>query len=407
MTIPLSALRRLLASGEVPAASITALPAGEARGLWAPSRDGTRQVATAALVRLWSALGGDVAEAVAAVCACEDQIRPIWLGVLAARLAEMGQRRDAAELCRAVNALGSASAAVHRHLAASALRPTGLTELETELFGAPAEQAVALPKLLRAVAATAELVEGGQGRPAERLPDILPLDPSRNWVRGRLLRSLDSDEPPPESDETVLSGGWAALSAGERALGIDTDKHETMRWVLLRPWALLLAQVVFTQDAWAAEPLAGGLTLELDDDQLGRFHEPGLVRVTVTTADGEEVLCGSLGELLRRVLTYLGVTVLAPSTSGGWLDDRLGPLVHALLERKVWHYDLRAARGQRPGYLINDSFSSACYRRFGSNYFYRLGTSLYAAVRSASESWARERLRQARTGEAVAGGGGR
>jgi hypothetical protein len=372
-----------------------------------PSSDGTRQVATAALVRLWSALGGDVAEAVAAVCACEDQIRPTWLGVLAARLAEMGRRRDAAELCRAVNALGSASAAVRRHLAAAALRPTGLAELETELFGAPAEQAVALPKLLRAVAATADLVEGSLGRPAERLPDILPLDPSHNWVRGRLLRSPDPDEPPPDSDSAVLSGSWAALSSGELGPGSEVTKYGTMRWVLLRPWALLLAQVVFTQEAWAAERFEGGLTLELDDDQLGRFHEPGLVRVAVTTADGEEVLCGSLGELLRRVLTYLGVTVLAPSTSGAWLDDRLGPLVHALLERKVWRYDARAAGGQRPGYLIHEESSDACYGRFGSNHFYRLGSPLTAAVRGASEAWARERLRQARTAEAVVSGGGR
>src|SRR5262249_29622923 len=207
------------------------------------------------------------------------------------------------------------------------------------------------------------------------------------------------------SDSAVLSGSWAALYPGELGPGSELAKYGTMRWVLLRPWALLLAQVVFTQEAWAAERFEGGLTLELDDDQLGRFHEPGLVRVAVSTADGEEVLCGSLGELLRRVLTYLGVTVLAPSTSGAWLDDRLGPLVHALLERKVWRYDARAAGGQRPGYLIHEEFSYACYRRFGSNYFYRLGTPLYAAVRAASEGWARERLRQARAVEVVVSSG--
>src|SRR4051794_31870302 len=91
-------VRHLLAQGETTARALETLPAGLRLGLWAPSGDGKRQVATAALVRLWAALGGDVAETVAAVCACEDPIRPTWLSVLAARLAEMGRRRDAAEL---------------------------------------------------------------------------------------------------------------------------------------------------------------------------------------------------------------------------------------------------------------------------------------------------------------------
>jgi hypothetical protein len=70
--------------------------------------------------------------------------------------------------------------------------------------------------------------------------------------------------------------------------------------------------------------------------------------------------------------------------------------VHALLERKVWRYDARGASGRRPGYLIHEEFSDACYGRFGGNHFYRLGSPLTAAVRSACEAWARERLDRAR-----------
>jgi hypothetical protein len=128
--------------------------------------------------------------------------------------------------------------------------------------------------------------------------------------------------------------------------------------------------------------------------------------VAVTTADGEELLCGTLGGLLLRVLAYLGVTVQTPAAGPAALDDRLGPLVRALLERKVYCFDPRAAAGRRPGYLIHEDFSDACYGRFGSNHFYRLGSPLTAAVRAAAEGWARERLRQARAGEVVLSGSG-
>jgi hypothetical protein len=87
---------------------------------------------------------------------------------------------------------------------------------------------------------------------------------------------------------------------------------------------------------------------------------------------------------------------MAPAARPEFLDDRIGPLVHALLERKVWRYDARGASGRRPGYLIHEEFSDACYGRFGGNHFYRLGSPLTAAVRSACEAWARERLDRAR-----------
>lgn len=401
----LAGLKRLLAVGEVPAAHVAALPAGRNCGLWAPSIDGKRQVATGGFVRLCSALAGDGTETAAAVCACEPGVRPAWLRVLAARLAEMGGRRDAAELCRAVDLIGAASVAVRGQLPAASLKPTEFGELEADLFGAPAEQAVALPKLLRVIAATANLVEGGQGTVAESLPDLVPLDPRHNWVRGRVLRSPDREEPSPESPSAVLSGGWADLTEDELALGREPGRrHELMRWVLLRPWAFLMAQIIFAQASWAKEPTQGGLALELDDDQLQRFHEPGLVRVVVTTPEGDEVMCGSLGELVRRVLTHLGVVLLAPTENPAFLDDRLGPLVHALLERRVWRYDARSAVGQRPGYVIHDEFDTASEGRFGRHPFAWLGSAVTEAVRTASEAWARERLSRARTAQPVGAG---
>ena len=57
---------------------------------------------------------------------------------------------------------------------------------------------------------------------------------------GRLLRSPDPDEPPPDSDSAVLSGSWAALSPGELGPGSEVARYGTMRWVLM----LSLAAVV-------------------------------------------------------------------------------------------------------------------------------------------------------------------
>jgi hypothetical protein len=389
-----AAVQALLQDGETASLPLDALPAGLRLGLWFRTADRLRCVATAGLARLAARLPSRD-EAAAAVFACEERHRSAWWPLVAARLKDAGRRRDLPELCVAIDQVGPASAALRTLLPRAALKPTGFAELETLLFGAPADQAVTAPRLLRALGATAELVEGGRGAPAAVVTDIDPLDPRNNWVRGRLLREPSAHELPRPGASAVLPGGWRALSSAEVPAG-DPPRNAAIRWVLNRPWALLLAQVVFTQEAWAAERLEGGLALELDDAQLARFHEPGMVHVVVTTAAGDEVLCGSLGGLLLRVLDYLGVTLLAPAARPEFLDDRLGALVHALLERKVWRYDARGASGRRPGYLIHEEFSDACYGRFGGNHFYRLGSPLTAAVRSACEAWARERLDRAR-----------
>src|SRR5262249_23614643 len=152
----------------------------------------------------------------------------------------------------------SASAILRKMLPQAGLKPTGLAELETLLLGAPVDQAVTTPRLLRALGATAELVEGGRGSPAAAVADIDPLDPRNNWVRGRLLPEPSADELPRPGATAVLPGGWQPLTSAEVPTG-DPPRNAAIRWVLNRPWALLLAQVVFTQDAWAAEKLESGL----------------------------------------------------------------------------------------------------------------------------------------------------
>ena len=160
---------------------------------------------------------------------------------------------------------------------------------------------------------------------------------------------------------------------------------------------MLLAQVAFVQEAWEAEQISGRLTLELAEDQLANPYEPSRVDVVVTTPNGDEMLCGTLADLVRRILARLDVTLLARPEEVALLDQRLAPVVHLLLEKKIWRFDPGAGGGRRPGFVIDDEFSTSCYRAFGSKYFYRLGSVLTAAIRSTCEQWAREKLSESGT----------
>lgn len=386
----ISAIRTLITTGEAPAGGLSPLAAGSRVGLWALSADNRRCVAHRALLALWGKLPS-LEEAVAAVVACEPAYRAPWQGILASRLREVGGRRDVDELCRMIEALGMASDAIQAQLPAASLAPTGHAEIERELFGAPTEQAVTLPCLLRAIASTADLVEGGQGTATSALPDLMPLDAGVNWVRGRLLQLPALDGPAPAMPAGVLSGSLAPLVKHE-LMQDEPAGQQLMRWVVSRPWALLLAHAVFTQEAWHAERIAGRVAFELDKEQLAFFSQPPAVRVVVTTPEGAEVQCGTIGELLHRAFTLLGVSLVAPGGEAQDLDSRLSPVIGLLLERDIWRFDDSASLGRRPGYLIHPEFSNLCYKAFGSRYFYRLGSLLTGAIRSACETWAREKL---------------
>jgi len=348
-----------------------------------------RIFATAQLILIAATLPNEK-ETVAAVMSCDPDLRQAWLDIVAARLQEAGKRRDTGELATAIDQLGVASGHILKSLANASLEGTSHPELETELFGAAAHQAVIWPKLLRMIGATADLVEGGLGQPTDPLPPVDPLDSQQSWCSGRVLQlpRVDTDDV---DVRFVLSGNCASLSESESRRD-DTTSQAVMRWVLYRPWAMLLAQLVFVQEAWSAEQISGQLALELADDQMANPYQPHRVDIVVTTADGDEIVCGTLGELVRRVLARLGVTLLARPEAVERLDDSLAPVIHLLLEKKVWRFDLRSSGSGRAGYVIDDDFSTSCYRTFGSKYFYRGGGVLTRAIRMTCEQWAREKL---------------
>lgn len=386
----ITVIRNLLRSGEV---SCTAPSHLSRIGLCLSDGTDARCSATAALVQVASALPNEK-EAVAAAFACDPELRPLWLAIIAARLKEAGRRRDAGEVTRAIDQLGAASKRIHSLLPTASLQATGRQQLEIELLGAAADQAVAWPVLLRIIGATAPLIEGAQGQPAKPLPTIHFLDPSRCWRRDRILQLPHICSDPPEELHFVLRGDCGPLSAQE-SVADDTPSQALMRWVLYRPWILLLAQLAFVQEAWLAEQISGRLALELSDDQMANPYQPNRIDVVVTTPEGDEVLCGSVGELLRRVLERLGVTLLARPEEVRQLDELLAPVIRLALEQKVWRFEALGASGGRPGFVIDDDFSTSCYRAFGSKYFYRGGSVLTTAIRLTCDQWAREKLHEA------------
>jgi hypothetical protein len=354
-------------------------------------------------------------EAIAAFFACVQNLRTAWIHVLDARLREAGSRRDVSDLCHAVMTLGEACGRARVLMPNAQLCPTSFGTLETELFGEAAHQAVVYPRLLRVIGATAWLLEGTSVIKS-KLPPIAavdPLQPKVAWCGGRVIQlpRVENDSVVDPKDRGAIVGhrnaldsrnvthvlsGDCSLLKDEELSADDKPWQVLMRWALYRPWCMLLAQIVFTLEAWHAEQISGQMTLELAEDQISNPYEPKRVDVVVTTPDGSEILCGSLGQLVVRVLDRLQVTLLARDEEVERLDERLAGVIRLLLERKVWRFDPRGAGGSRPGYLIDDDFSTSCYRAFGSKYFYRAGSVLTAAIRASAEQWASEKQAKSR-----------
>ena len=371
-------LRTLLAAGEGASSSLRALSATRQAGLW--SDDGARIVATTQLVALSDRLP-NAEEGVAAVFALVPTLRAGWGRVVLARLGEMGERRDVTALADAITAVGPLAAELVD--AEPSLAPTSWAELERRVLPAAAHEASAFPVLLRTLAATAELAQTPPP-PADPIGEVRWDDPSKTWLSGRLIRL-------PSTEDTA-----SAVSVLTGALDDGVGDGDAMRWVLQRPWAFLLSQLVFTQEAWDAERVSGSLALELEQAHVALFQSPPRVDVVVTLPTGEEVRCGSLAEFVQRVLAQLGVSVLAHRLTPAELDDRLALVIEALLRREVWRFD-HGSGGRRPGYTIHPSFSDACYRALGSRAFYRLGSTVTAAVRRVAETWARDLVARAGT----------
>lgn len=368
-------VRALLAQGEAPSASLRPLEAVRATGLW--SDRGEVAVATPAVVALIDRMPNP-GEALPAVLSLVPEVRAAWVRVVRARLAEMGERGDVTALTEAITFAGALSNELVSH--SPSLAATAFAELEREVLTTPAHEATAFPVLLRALAATAAVPTTATLPIA--LPEVAFDDPQATWRSGRLLRLPTPTEA--ATTTVVLSG----------ALDGQSGDADAMRWALNHPWAFLVAQMTFTKEAWEAERVSGGIAFELEAAHASLFQSPPRVDVVVTLPSGEEIRCGSLGELCKRTLAQLGVTVLGHRVTATTLDDKLALVIEAVQRRDVWRFE-HGAGARRPAYTIHPSFSDACYRALGSRAFYRLGSPVTAAIRRASEGWARERIARA------------
>jgi hypothetical protein len=378
-------MRQLLTYGEAPASALCTLDMTGTAGLWRDT--GGFLISTTELVALLDRLPNSH-EALPAVFSLVPEIRIEWLRVVLSRFREMGERADVTALVEAVTVAGDVAGELIT-VSAPSLDATPFGELERSILSTASHQAPAFPVLLRALAATTGMA-GNSAFAASALPVIEWDDPSTVWSPGRLLRMPSVDDTAPSS--AVLSGSL------DRTAG-DTD---AMNWALHHPWGFLLAQMTFTKEAWEAERVSGGISFELEPAHVALFQNPPCIEVVVTLPSGEEVRCGSLGELTMRTLAQLGITPLAHRLAPSTLDDRLSLVIEVLLRRDIWRFE-HGSGGRRPGYAIHPSFSDACYRAVGSRAFYRLGSHVTAAIRRVSETWARDRV--ARAGGATTAGG--
>jgi uncharacterized protein YjiS (DUF1127 family) len=381
--LALAAIRQLLRFGEAAASDLNGFEHLRGLGVFRPSEDGKRAVATTTLVKMLRLLGQKEAEA--GVFALYPEIQPSWIGIVCARVEEMGIRRDAQALFDAIDRLGAAANAAVEAWEKRSLDPTPFTALEREILGAPAPEAVSAPILLRAISAAGAVLSDDTARGVSSLPDVHEQDPGGNWVKGRIL--LPPGVEPVDEVSAVLSGSLAPIK--------NEQSGAPMPWVLARPWIFLMGQLVFMQEAWQAERISGRLALELDREQLSTFHQPAQVSVVVTMPDGAEVQCGTLGELIARALEDLGIALLTADASKEAMDAMVSPVIHTLLTNEIWTFE-SGSTGEKPGYRIHPIFSDLCYRTLGSRLFYRKGGPVTMSLRRTCEEWAKERLARAR-----------
>lgn len=334
------------------------------------------------LLAVRPALASD-AELLCSLLAQQSEVRLAWLVIAAARCKEAGEMAtlSAAQgnspLVELVSGLGPAAAWVEAALESGRLTASPYATLERELLGVSFEQAAATPALVRILAVAAQLAAFADALPPLPKVDASGIDAQQNWVLGRLLALpvvLDLAEQKPAIDaHVILQGGL---------LPAIPEGQTTMNWVLAQPWALLLAMLVFAQDAWRAEN-RGGLLLELPVGQ--NAFAPAEVAVTVIGTEGDEVRCGTLADLLLGMLARLGVACFPQQPSASELNAQLSPLVGLLLKHAVWRYQ-DGASSQLGQFQIHPQFSDQCYSLPASRVFNRTGKLLWQAARLAAEA---------------------
>jgi hypothetical protein len=313
-------------------------------------------------------------ELVLALLGLLPEVRKPWLSIMAARCQEAGQMPDSAVLEQLITQIQGAAAWVESALPDAQLAASPHAAIERELLGVSLEQAAATPRLARILAASFALQSGRAG-PLQAMPviDASGMQANENWTGGRLLAL-----PGVSADANYVLTNPVGTP----------DQTTTINWVFSQPWVLLLAMVTYAQYNWAAEA-RGGFLLELSPGQ--NAVQPSHISVLVQGSEGDERHCGSLAELLLRVLNHLGMHCFPERPTPGSLDTALASMIGPLLAKTVWRYQ-DGASGQNGQYLIHPDFADACFRLQGNKVFNRTGKHIWQAIRIVAEQW-RDELR--------------
>jgi hypothetical protein len=355
-------------------------------GLWLVSEDRKILISSKKLLMLRQSNNTDL-DTVAAIIATQLIYQQAWAKIVSAQLND-ASRNEINALGEQICLLGSAASFVLSQLNNASLNPTDYKEVESFVFGQGAEQSASYPKLLRALATGAALFN--QNTNEKYYADIFELSPidstdiTTYWQAQRLI-----EQPRVECSKQVCGyhlNGLVQVPSNE------LDDKQTINWLMNNPWAYLLAQIIYTQDIWRSEQIAGGLALEIAPNQIKHFMQPSTINVVITTIAGHEVSCGSLAALILRVLDALDIHLFSPlkhQQQIETLNTAISPLIGFMIEAKVWQF-IEGSSKDIPQYKTHNNFDRIPTSRIGSIYFARPGKRITAAIREQAESWANE-----------------
>jgi len=373
-------------------------------GLWLFSEDKKTLIASKKLLQLRQSLNSDL-DCVAAIFATLPEMQSAWSNIIAAHLNDAAARNDVQALSEQITNLGGGagfvlsqsvlaltplSQAQPSNSTGASLKPTDFTALESFVFGQGAEQSASYPKLLRTLSTAAKLIDDSKKLISEtnELSPIDEGDVTSYWLAQRLI------ELPLITQANIKShvkNGYH-LNGLVQAPSADLNDKAIIEWLVANPWAYLLAQIIYTQGMWRSEQVSGGLALEIDSNQIKHFMQPNTIQVVVTTSTGYEVSCGSLAELILRVLDALEINLLTPLKLPEQieaLDEAISPVIGYMISAKVWQF-IEGSSQDIPQYKTHGSFARIPTSRLGTINFARPSKHIAAAIREQAQSWANE-----------------
>lgn len=297
---------------------------------------------TKALLQSHAALNNS-AEWHLSLLALDPGIRKYWVGLAIARCKEAQHMQDPMVLIQRIQTLGEASYWLLEYVEISnQLEATPLASLERELLGCELHENSAFPILFRILKSLHSLQATQVNIQALDEMDLTHKNFERNWSAGRLI---------------VLPKYQG--SARERwVLQIKSQQSTAYLDVLnANPWLMLLALMVYTQDAWAAENGAG-FNLCLPQGQ--SHYVANEVKVIAVDVEGHEVEIGTLADLILKVLSALGIICYPHTPTLNDLNQTLAALIKQALELKLWQYR-DGGMGELGQFSIHPALSDACY----------------------------------------------